>query len=67
MELKEARKIAQYVVPRLLFDLPQDIKIQLVRPGENEDSLLFRLIEKAASDIRWKAVNLENQRREQYM
>jgi len=67
MELEEARKIAQYVVPRLLFDLPQDIKIQLVRPGENEDSLLFRLIEKAASDIRWKAVNLENQRREQYM
>jgi hypothetical protein len=67
MELKEARKIAQYVVPRLLFDLPQDIKIQLVRPGENEDSLLFRLIEKATSDIRWKAVNLENQRREQYM
>jgi hypothetical protein len=67
MELEEARKIAQYVVPRLLFDLPQDIKIQLVRPGENEDSLLFRLIEKSASDIRWKAVNLENQRREQYM
>ena len=67
MELEEARKIAQYVVPRLLFDLPQDIKIQLVRPGENEDSLLFRLIEKAASDIRWKAVNLKNQRREQYM
>jgi hypothetical protein len=67
MEPKEARKIAQYVVPRLLFDLPQDIKIQLVRPGENEDSLLFRLIEKATSDIRWKAVNLENQRREQYM
>jgi len=67
MELEEARKIAQYVVPRLLFDLPQDIKIQLVRPGENEDSLLFRLIGKAASDIRWKAVNLENQRCEQYM
>ena len=67
MELEEARKIAQYVVPRLLFDLPQDIKIQLVRPGENEDSLLFRLTEKAASDIRWKVVNLGNQRREQYM
>ena len=67
MELEEARKIAQYVVPRLLFDLPQDIKIQLVRPEENEDSLLFRLIEKAASDIRWKAVNLENQSREQYL
>lgn len=67
MELEEARKIAQYVVPRLLYALPQEIKIRLVRPGENEDGMLFRLIEKAASDILWKATALENQKREQYI
>jgi hypothetical protein len=63
MELGDARKIAQYVVPRMLVELPQDIKARLVRPGENEDGLLFRLIEKVASDILFKS----NQQREQYL
>ncbi|MBI1888497.1 MAG: hypothetical protein HYS15_00975 [Candidatus Spechtbacteria bacterium] len=67
MELEDAREIAKYVVPRMLFKLPQDIKVQLVSPGENEDSLLFRLVEKAAADIQWKAVELENQKRKKYI
>jgi len=67
MEFEEAREIAKYVVPRLLVELPVEIKLQLIKPGENEDGLLFRLIEKAASDIRWAAVGIENKKREQYM
>jgi len=67
MELKEAREIANYVVPKLLFDLPDEFKMQLIKPGENEEGLLFRLTEKAASDIQWKALDLENKRRERRM
>lgn len=67
MELDEAREIAQYVIPRLLCELPYEIKILLVRPGKNEDSMLSYFVEKAASDIRWKAIALKNQRREQYI
>ena len=67
MKLEEAKKIAQYVVPRMLFELPQDIKVRLIRPGENEDGLLSRLVEKAAADIQWKAGGLKNQRRERYV
>lgn len=59
MTLEDARKIANYVVPRLLFELPQDMKIRLVRPKESEDSLLSRLVEQAASDIQRKATELE--------
>ncbi|MFY9457405.1 MAG: hypothetical protein WAP23_00510 [Candidatus Spechtbacterales bacterium] len=64
MELEVARKIAQYAVPRMLFELPQDMKIRLVRPEENQDSLLFRLVEKVAADIMYKASELEKQERE---
>lgn len=67
MEFEEAREIAKYVVPRLLFDLPTDVKIQLIKPGENGDSLLFRIVEKAASDILWKIAQLESQRGEKYV
>lgn len=68
MELEGARKLAQYVVGRSLSDLPLDMKMRLIRPGENEDGLLSRLVEKAASDIQWwMATNLENQTRERYI
>ncbi len=68
MELKEARKLAQFVFGRSLSDLPLDMKMRLIRPGENEDGLLSRLIEKAASDIQWwMAAHLENQTHEKYI
>ncbi|MFY9457706.1 MAG: hypothetical protein WAP23_02130 [Candidatus Spechtbacterales bacterium] len=67
MELKRARQCARYVLGRSLSDLPLDMKMRLLRPGENEDSLLFRLVEKAAADIQWwMAANLENQTHEKY-
>ncbi len=67
MEFEEAREIAKYVVPRLLVHLPIEIKLQLMKPGENQDSLLSRLVEKATSDIHWAAVGIENKKREQYI
>ena len=67
MELKEARKIANYVVPRLLAELSDEVKMQLIRPGENEAGLLFRLTKKTASDIQWKATLEENKKHEKYM
>lgn len=59
MTLEDARQIAKYVVPRLLFELPQDMKVRLVRPQENEDSVLSRLVESAASVIQRRATQLE--------
>lgn len=67
MELKEAREIAKRVVPKLLFDLPEDMKFRLIKPGENEDALLFRLTEKAASSIQEIAIAIENRKRAQYI
>ena len=67
MELEDARKIAKYVVPRLLADLPVEIKGKIIKPGENEDSLLFRLVEKAASDIHWASADVENKKREKHI
>jgi hypothetical protein len=67
MTLEEAREIAKFVVPRMLFELPQEMKILLVRPGKNEDIMLFRLVEKAAADILYKLVQLENQQYEKYI
>ena len=62
-----AKRIAKYVVPRLLAHLPQYVRTQLTKPGEDEESFLFRLTEKAAVDIRWVAGGIENQKRKQYM
>lgn len=67
MELKRAKKIANYVVPRLLAELSDEVKLQLIKPGENEEALLFRLTEKAASDIQWKATLEENNEQEKHM
>ena len=67
MELKEARKIANYVVPKLLIGLPKEIKVELLKPGENEDSLLSRLTEEAASNIQWIATLEENNERDKHL
>ena len=67
MELKEAKEIAKYIVPRLLAELPQEIKMSLLKPGEKEEALLFRLTEKTASDIQWKATLEENKEQEKHM
>jgi len=67
MELEEARQIAKYVVQRLLMELQVEIKLKLIKPDENQDGLLFRLTEKAASDIHWAAGGIENKKREEWM
>ena len=67
MELKEAKEIANYIVPRLLAELPQEIKMGLLKPGENEEALLFRLTKKTASDIQWIATLEENNERDKHL
>lgn len=69
MTHEEARKIANYVLPRLLHILPIEMKLELLRRKDagNEESLLEKLTAKIASDIHWAAAGIENEKRERYV
>lgn len=64
LDLTEARFVAHYVVPRLLAKLPMDMKMRLLKTGEEEDSMLARLVEQGSADIRWSIALVEQARQE---
>jgi hypothetical protein len=67
MELEDAKEIAEYALRRLLRDLPQDTKRQLLRAREGEESMKDRLEAQLARDIQWMAAHIQAARQERYL
>lgn len=64
----EAKKIAEYALPRLLGGLPKEMRAILVlQKGEDKKTAMERLTHKLASDIQWIASDIEAREEAKYV